>query len=207
MLVPSPSQRKFLEENTTRYQNQLTNDARDYLMGRGLEERTIEHFRYGVVDDPAPGHEYYKGKLAIPYLTPSGSVVSIRFRSLPPASKEYLTVKGDTTRIYNTADLELGTTAICVTEGEFDCAIAWQCGLPSIALPGAEAWKPLFARLLQQYEAVYILSDDDEAGRRFADTVSRDLDNARNVPMIGGDVNEFFLTNGIEALRRKVGAR
>jgi len=207
MLVPSPSLKKFLEESSSRYQNQLSDDARDYLMERGLEERTIKQFRYGLVQDPAPGHEKYEGMISIPYPTPSGSVVSVRFRNLSGHGPKYLSVAGEIPRIYNTADLELGTRAVCLTEGEFDTAIAWQCGLPAIGLPGAESWKPLFARLLDQYESVFILSDDDEAGQKFADLVSRDCDNARNVPMTGGDVTSYFLEHGREELRRKVGAR
>ncbi len=38
-------------------------------------------FRLGFVANPETGHEIYQGKLAIPYITPSG-VIDIRFRSL-----------------------------------------------------------------------------------------------------------------------------
>jgi len=37
-------------------------------------------FHLGVVVDPLPGHEQFLGRVAIPYVTPSG-VVDIRFRA------------------------------------------------------------------------------------------------------------------------------
>lgn len=214
MLVPSDSLRTFLEKTSSQYHDQLTPDVVEYLEGRGINEETAARFRLGVVADPAPGHEQYRGCLSIPYLTPSGSVTSIRFRNLSDYGPKYLTVAGDMPRIYNTADLERGTRAICVTEGEIDCISAVLAGLPAIGIPGAESWKRIWSRLLLQYDAVYVLSDDDEAGQRSAGTIGKDLDNVRNVPMqIGpeplskGDVNKFFLEFGAEGLRKKVGVR
>jgi DNA primase len=207
LIVPSDSLRAYLENASKSYNSQLDKDVAEYLESRGIGRETADRFRLGFVVDPAPGHEVYRDCLAIPYLTPSGSVVSIRFRTLPPAEKKYMTVAGDTPRIYNTKALELGSRSICVTEGEIDCIIAEISGLPSVGLPGATHWKPLFARLLSHYEAVYVLSDDDNPGQNFAETLGRDMSNVRNVPMTGGDVNTFYLEHGAEALRKKVGAR
>lgn len=207
MIVPSDSLRRFLEKTSELYHSQLDQTVAGYLKERGIEQETAKRFRLGFVDDPAPGHENYRGCLAIPYLTPSGSVVSIRFRTLPPAEKKYLTVAGDTPRLYNTEALERGSRAICLTEGEIDCLVAEISGLPTVGIPGATHWKSVFSRLLAHYEAVYVLSDDDKAGKSFAESVGKDLSNVRNVPMTGGDVNSFFLEHGAEALRKKVGAR
>jgi DNA primase len=205
MIVPSHSLRRYLEKASLAYHKQIDKAAAEYLKDRGIDRDAAERFRLGLVVDPEPGHEQYKGCLAIPYLTPSGSVTSIRFRTLPPAEKKYLTVAGDETRLYNTEALERGTRSICLTEGEIDCVIAEISGLPTVGLPGATQWKKIFVRLLAHYEAVYILSDDDKAGQNFAELVGKDLSNARNVPMTGGDVNSFYLEHGAEALRRKVG--
>lgn len=203
--MPSDSLRSYLEKASKAYHNQLSPDAAVYLKERGIDQEVAERFRLGYVDDPAPGHEQYRGCLAIPYLTPSGSVVSIRFRTLPPAEKRYMTVAGDTPRPYNTEALERGTRSVCVTEGEFDCIVAEACGLPTVGLPGAQQWKRLFRRLMEHYEAVFVLSDDDDPGQAFAKTIGKDMSNVRNVPMTGGDVTSFVLENGPEALRKKVG--
>lgn len=209
MLVPSDSLRAFLEEASVKYHDQLNQSAVEYLTGpeRGLNEETIRRFRLGVVVDPEPGHENYRGCLAIPYLTPYGSVISIRFRSLPPAEKIYLTAPGDISRLYNTESLERGTRSICVTEGEPDCWVAEMCGLPAVGVPGVQNWQSVWSRLLEPYEFVFVLSDDDPAGKQFPDILGRDLNNVRNVPMTGGDVTSFFLEHGAEELRRKVGVK
>jgi len=59
-------------------------------------------FHLGIVKDPLPGHESYKGRLAIPYITPSG-VVDIRFRSINnhPDEPKYMGVPGAKTTMYN----------------------------------------------------------------------------------------------------------
>lgn len=209
MPVPSDSLRAFLERASKLYHSQLDEPAREYLTGpeRGLDEATIAKFRLGVVADPLPGHEHYRGCLAIPYLTPSGSVTSIRFRTLSGYGAKYLTVAGDKPRIYNTAALEQGTRAMCVTEGELDAAVADMCELPTIGIPGAEAWLPLWGRLISQYDVVYTLSDDDDAGQDFAYKVAKTADNVRNVVMTGGDVTTYYLEHGAEELRAKVGKR
>jgi DNA primase len=205
LIVPSDSLRAFLEKASKSYHRQLTPDVVGYLAERGIDREAAERFQLGFVDDPEPGHEAYRGCLAIPYLTPSGSVVSVRFRTLPPAEKKYMTVAGDTPRLYNTESLERGTRSVCVTEGELDCVIAELCGLPAVGLPGATSWKKIFSRLLAHYENVFLLSDDDSAGQAFAETLGRGLPNVRNCPMRGGDVTSFYLEHGPEALKEKVG--
>ena len=205
-MIPSPSWKAFSEKASEMYHNQLTPEGIEYLTGpeRGLTEETIERFRLGLVVDPVPGHEHYQGMISIPYLTTYG-VVSLRFRRFGEGDgKKYLTMPGDPPRIYNVSDLELGTRGVCLTEGEFDCMVAVQCGLPCIGLPGAQSWKSVMGRLLDQYDQVMLLQDDDDAGRKMADKLSKSLRNLRPVVMTGGDVTSFFVDNGAEALRRKV---
>ena len=76
----SSSQRQFLLQATQRYASKIEL-AKDYLANRSLSVEEASIFHLGVVDEPLPGHEPYKGRLAIPYITPSG-VVDIRFRGI-----------------------------------------------------------------------------------------------------------------------------
>ena len=76
----SNSQRQFLLQATQEYAQHI-HKAIDYLTTRGLSVEEAKRFHLGVVENPLPGHEGYKGKLVIPYLTPSG-VVDLRFRSI-----------------------------------------------------------------------------------------------------------------------------
>jgi len=204
--VPSDSQRAFLERASKRYHENITPDAVAYLKGRGVGEESIDRFQLGVVADPLPGHERYEGMLSIPYLTAYGPV-TIRYRRLGGDGEKYLTMPGDTPRIFNPQALQRGTRGICITEGELDCIIAEQCGLPAIAFPGSTSWRKVWLRLLEDYAQVLLLQDDDEAGRAMAERLGKMLPNLRPVVMTGGDVTSFVLQHGEEALKEKVVGR
>ncbi|QFG25465.1 hypothetical protein F7P10_34300 [Actinomadura sp. WMMB 499] len=130
----------------------------------------------------------------------------MRFRRLGEGSGDkYLSAPGDPVRIYNPEALQRGTRAICLTEGEFDCVVAELCDMPCIGLPGAQSWQPAWTRLLEQYDSVFFLQDDDDAGRTMAKALAKPLrSNLRTIVMNGGDVTSFFLEHGREALREKV---
>ncbi|OEV28670.1 hypothetical protein AN220_00580 [Streptomyces nanshensis] len=157
------------------------------------------------MQNPLPGHEHVTGYLAIPYLTPDKTPVSLRFRRLTGQGPKYLSMSADMPRIYNTSGLEVDKSGLVVCEGEVDTITAAQCGLPAIGIPGAQAWQRRWWRLLRQYSAVFILHDDDDPGRDLARKISESLDNARMVPMTGGDVNSYFLEHGASGLMKKVG--
>ena len=72
----SKSQKELLEKATESYAQNLQ-EIVPYLQSRGITEQTAIMFRLGFVREPEMGHEPYVGKLAIPYLTPTG-VIDIR---------------------------------------------------------------------------------------------------------------------------------
>jgi hypothetical protein len=212
------SQRQFLREAMEKYHASFNASAADeYLAARGLNfpsiREEVENFRLGFVDDPLPGHEQFRGFLAIPYLRRSekhtGSVVSIRFRCVTDHSHQghgkYMTVAGDRPRLFNTLALLRRSPTIAITEGEFDAITAQVCGLPAVGVPGAAAWQPHFREPFLGYREVFILSDGDEAGYAFANTVAGSLPNAKIIPMPPGeDVNSFVQKNNPQALMERV---
>lgn len=209
IVVPSLSSRRFTEEASRRYAEQLDDVALSYLTGpeRLLTEETIEQYRIGYVADPSPGHEDVRGFISVPYLTPDGECIALRFRRLGEGGPKYLSMAGDSPRMFNTQALERGTRNICVTEGEFDTLIAEQCGLPAVGIPGANAWQSVWKRLLVQFDAVYVLHDDDEPGRELvAKIAASGLDSVRPVPMTGGDVTTLYREHGRDGLRARLGA-
>jgi len=115
----STSQRQFLLQATQRYASKIEL-AKDYLLSRHLSVEEASTFHLGVVEDPLPGHEAYKGRLAIPYITPSG-VVDIRFRAMSNEDPKYMGLVGAKTTMFNTQACFVADKYICVTEGEFDC--------------------------------------------------------------------------------------
>lgn len=204
MLPLSPSQREALEEAVTTYEQGVTGDAARYLMDRGIEEGTALTHRLGVVSEPLPGHEGYRGMLAIPYLHRSGHPLTIRFRRLHGDGPKYMSLTGDRARIYNTAALYQAGAEIHVTEGEFDAMILNQIGLPSIAIPGANGWAYHYSVVLAGFSRVWVWGDPDAAGGKFVSDVSRSLRQARGVRIRGGDVTDVYLEHGAAALHELV---
>jgi DNA primase len=206
MVRLSKSQRELLARATENYERNL-GEALPYLVTRGITEATARMFRLGFVANPETGHEIYQGKLAIPYITPSG-VIDIRFRSLNNDSgPKYLSRPGATTHIYNIGALTQDSSMLVVCEGEIDTIIATQVGFTAVGLPGANNWKPYYSRVLDGWDKIMLFCDGDNAGREMAKTISRELDNVFPVFMPDNqDVNDVFLTEGADGLRRRVGA-
>lgn len=210
-IVPSESSRRFTETASKLYHDQLDAEALAYLTGpeRLLPEEAVAKYRLGVVRSPEPGHEAVRGYLSIPYLTPDGECISIRFRRLGDGDgPKYRSIAGDIPRLYGAEAVLRGTRNICATEGEFDRLVADMCGLPAVGIPGATSWNPIWRRLLVQFDSIFILHDDDEPGRELVAKVANSgLDNVRPIPMTGGDVTSFVRDHGKEGLWRKLGIR
>jgi DNA primase len=201
----SKSQRELLAKATENYERNL-GEALPYLLSRGITEETAHMFRLGFVKNPETGHELYQGKLSIPYLTPAG-VIDIRFRSLSNDSgPKYLSRPGASTHIYNIGALSRDNGMLVVCEGEIDTIIATQVGFIAVGLPGANNWKQFYSRVLDGWEKIMLFCDGDNAGREMAKTISRELDNVFPVFMPDNqDVNDVFLAEGAEGLRKRVG--
>lgn len=217
MLVPSNSTRKLLDRATTEYHESLPgSDGELYLKNRCLTSEVMSKFRLGYVENPLPGHEKYRGKIAIPYITSSG-VVDIRFRAVPaggdPLGKvvgaKILTMPGSEARPYNTLALGRPEQFICITEGEPDTWSVDMAGIPAVGFPGVKSWQKLYWRMFR-YRRVAVLAQSDDKGESvtFAETVSTSIPGCVIITAPEGhDWNSFLMESGIEALRKKVGLR
>lgn len=202
----SKSQRELLERATENYAQNI-GEILPYLESRGITQPTATMFRLGFVKEPEVGHEPYIGKLSIPYLTPAGTI-DIRFRALSPdaGGPKYMSRPGATTHIFNINALGNADDTLVVCEGELDTVIATQAGFTAVGLPGANNWKPFYARVLADWNKVILLCDGDNAGREMAKNLSRELDNVFPVFMPEGqDVNDVYLAEGADGLRKRAG--
>lgn len=204
----SAVQKQFLVDATSRYHESLPGSPADeHLASRGFESESLRErlgrFRLGYVADPLPGHERYKGMMAIPYLrrgeNREWTVVSMRFRCLEDHDHQghgkYMTPPGDRARLFNTVALLGPEEVMMITEGEIDAVTSTCYGFPAVAVPGASNWKRHFREPFLGYETVFILADGDTAGLKFADVVKEDLPNARIIPAPDGeDVNSWITT-------------
>jgi len=200
----STSQRQFLLQATQRYAGKIEL-AKDYLLSRQLSVEEASTFHLGVVDDPLPGHEAYKGRLAIPYITPSG-VVDIRFRAMNGEDPKYMGLVGAKTTMFNTQACFVADKYICVTEGEFDCIMMSVKTIhPTIGIPGANNWKPHYAKILDDFDVVIVLADGDPAGLEFGKKISRELGNVNLLQMPEGhDVNSIIIQEGKEWIDERI---
>lgn len=206
-LIPSDTTRASLELRYQKYQGLLPGSpALEYLMEeRRLTSEAIQHFRLGYTGD-APEVGDPASRLCIPYLSWSGPI-QLRFRALPGGREpKYLGSSGSTTTLFNTLTLRGMDETVYVTEGELDCITAWQCGLPTVGVPGSENWKSGFWRLFR-YRTVVVLCDGDDAGKKLGVALRSDLDNCKIVTFPEKqDVNSFFVEHGRDELRKFVGA-
>ena len=203
----SESQRQSLASATQTYADMMPGSpAEEYLAGRGIDAVVAGTFHLGYVAEPEVGHEQYAGRLAIPYLTPTGPV-DIRFRSLGGDGPKYLTRPGATGHLFNVCAFQDDAEVIGLTEGELDAVVATGlAGIPSVGVPGANAWKSWYARAFHDYKRVLLLADGDSAGRDWAGRIAKELEQAVVISMPDGmDVNEFVLSEGADALRKRVG--
>lgn len=198
------SQKKSLESAVTHYQR-FIGQAEEYLESRGLTLQDVAIHRLGVVDEPLPGHENYKGRLVIPYLTKTG-VVDIRFRAMGESDVKYLGLPGAKTHLYNVLSTFNAQDAIAVCEGEIDTITLNKCGIPSVGVPGVNNWKKHYTRILQDFETVYVFADGDQPGSDFAKNLARELSTVTVIQMPDGeDVNSVYCKGGPNAIRQRIG--
>lgn len=200
----SRSQKALLEKATSHYAAHLPL-AEGYLAQRGISLEAAEEIRLGVVVDPLAGQENFVGRLAIPYLTPTGPV-DIRFRAMGPEEPKYMGMPGTETRLFNVSAIHRAGNFIAICEGEIDAiTLDYMCGIPAVGVPGANGWKPHYSRLLSDFETVYVFADGDQPGMDFAKSLSKEFNSVIIVQMSEGqDVNSMFLANGAAYFKEKV---
>lgn len=222
MRLPSPEQRLWLEALVAQSQRDLAADgaAQTYLKSRGFTEAVATQWRLGLVTSPPVGAENQRGRLCLPYLTPSG-VINARFRCLrdhrcseavlftdpkgkPVYCQKYKGLEGWETNFFNVLDLSKPGDAICVTEGELDAITLSMCGIAAVAVPGATNWKKHFPRCLDDFSKVFVLGDGDAAGSGLNKKLINDV---RAIPVRmpkGKDCNDIFRESGATGLHKLI---
>lgn len=198
--------RASLEHWTATYEQQI-DGASEYLAARGITREVAVTRRLGYVGEPVVGHESYTGRLALPYLTPSG-VVDVRFRRIADDdSPKYMSRPGAEINMYGVLAFQTNSDIIAVCEGEFDALVMDELvGVPAIGIPGAQAWRPYYWRAFEDFSKVYIFADGDQPGMDFAKKVATSVEQATIVAMPEGeDVNSMYLSEGPEGLLKRAG--
>jgi DNA primase len=227
--IQSEELKTFLARATKEYHESLRGSpAEEYLVSRGLlspeNQEGLSRFRIGYVDNPLPGHEMYKGWLAIPYLRlgPSKtgplrgwSIATMKFRCIQdhdceqthPRIGKYMSHPGSNSHLFNTLDIQNSDDEIAICEGELDAITAHLCGIPAVAVPGVKNWKDQYYRLFKGFKTVWIFADGDTWGEGLAKKLSDGMgDKLRIIKMPDGeDVNSMVLKHGKQALLKGIG--
>lgn len=212
----SDSQKAFLTQAAEKYHQSLADSpAIGYLENRGLIDLALNPgYLLGYVADPEPGHEKMKGRLAIPYVTPSG-VVNIKARCIAEHDckeedcPKYRAPLGSEVYLFNVGAFKSPLPYLGIAEGEIDAlALAQGCGIPAVGVPGSDSWKkkPHWRVCFEGYDNVWVFADPDEAGEKLVNRICNEVANASPVRLPAGeDVSECFRKYGAEYLRRLVG--
>ena len=206
-MLLSTAQKNSLEEATAAYAQQI-DGAAEYLQARGVTREAAVTRRLGYVGEPLTGHAAYTGRLAIPYLTPTG-VVDLRFRTIAAESDapKYMSRPGVEGTMYGVLAFRIDSPYIAICEGEMDALVLQElCGIPAVGIPGASAWKDFYWRAFEDYDRVFVFADGDQAGKDFAKRVAQSIDMTVVIQMPEGqDVNSLYLSDGADGLRKRAG--
>lgn len=210
--LPSLKRRESLALSVETYAASVE-PALPYLMSRGIDQATAADWQLGYVQTPAPGHERFKGWLAIPYLTPTGPV-SLKFRCVQPHRcndlpdhHKYDSEQGSGTYLFGVKALRSDSPFMCITEGELDCVVANDLALlPAVGVSGSTKWRAHWNYIFEAFSDVVVLKDGDTAGDALARNVTNNVPHSRVVAMPDGhDVNSFVVAFGAQALRERAG--
>lgn len=178
------------------YYHQALNDhsrAVSYFeQERGLNRETIKKFRLGWADGNVTpflkqrgfsddeirgaglvyggGSEFFNNVFVIPYYF---GTTCVGLRQKEPGGK-YRQPSGWTQRLFNLDALQ-DADEIVITEGEFDCMVAEQLGFSAVACPGASQWQESWNDYFKKAKRVWVVFDNDEAGRLGADKICASL--------------------------------
>ena len=213
--MQSNSQISFLTEAAAQYSAALAGSpAVEYLAGRGIDANASATAHLGWTDSPLPGHESYKGRIAIPYMTRAG-VVAMKFRALdsPPGGQRYLWPAGQKSHLYNVEAVLSGKDYIAICEGEFDTLVAHHvCGVNAVGIAGVSHWKSYHSRVFRGFQYVFIIGDNDDKenganpGQDLAAKIMHDIPHARNILLPRGtDISDFVVQFGQQALAPLLG--
>jgi replicative DNA helicase len=166
-------------------------NAMDYLKAeRGFKKETINHFRLGL--------KRYENTdwLTIPHFS-NGNLINVKYRSLPPAEKQFKRVPGRPSILFNEDCLKEEFTELFIAEGETDAMSLWQIGFKNVVgtTAGAGSFLPEWHEKLEDIEQIYLCFDSDETGKKGAYAVADKLgfERCKNIILPEGqDLNDYL---------------
>jgi replicative DNA helicase len=200
---PIPNIHKFHEDLL------LDGDVLDYLFcERGFTMDAIKWAQLGVKTENG-------GKwLVIPYFN-NGQPVFVKYRTLPPAAKDFRATRGRDVPLYNQDCLKPNMEELLFAEGETDCISLISNGiLNTVGVPGAGVQKTMWVERIDNLKPkkIYLVYDNDQAGQKAAQEMAiklgiekcynillPDFPHPFDLSKKGKDINEWFMAGHTKA--------
>lgn len=137
----------------------------------GWKSHAIEDFRLGV---QRQGKRYW---LVYPQYQ-NGKLVNVKYRTLPPAQKKFKRTTGGDSILYNIDNLDLNLNYVILVEGESDTITAHSyLRLKNVLgiTVGARGFKAEWKDILDRFETIYLVYDNDIVGQKGAEKIAKRL--------------------------------
>jgi len=192
-------------------------DAIDWLVStRGFTLKVIEAKKLGLTEKFFRKLGRKARALAMPYYR-NGKPIFIKYRTLPPDEKDFVSTTIDDLPLYNEDALLQGHTEAFAVEGESDTLAMLSAGLPNVVgIPGAGTKKTEWVTQIDEanLSKIYLCYDNDEAGQtnvvKMAEKIGLDKCYLIKLPEFetvfgepGKDLNDFLrLPDGLERFQK-----
>jgi len=173
----------------------LGQQHRNYWYDRGFTDSTIDFFKLG-----------YTGKAHVIPFFEDGVLVNFQCRRGKGNDKRVWNwVKGRKPTLYNIDNIKSNYTFL--TEGSIDAITLHQMGISAITTNNIQYWDKRFNKHIIKFNSIYVLYDNDVAGKLQSSRVSRKLLNRAYVVFWPKhmpnkfDVNDAYLLFGSDGLK------
>jgi DnaB-like helicase C terminal domain/Toprim domain len=152
-------------------------DALDYLTNvRGFSIEVIERQKVGLKEKQFFRECGEVKALVFPYLV-NGNCVFAKYRTLPPSPKAFASPTGWDAPLYNGEILTEELREVVLVEGEANTLFLLSQGVFGVVgVPGANVkkavWIELLDKLIEGGLKVYVLYDNDKAGKKSAQSIA-----------------------------------
>lgn len=152
-------------------------EVMDYLLNvRGFSKEVIERQKLGMVPKRFFREAGEVKALVTPYLV-NGNIVFAKYRTIPPSPKDFTSSTGWDAPLYNGEVLTAQLRDAVFVEGEFNTITLLNFGINNVVgVPGANIkkaeWIITLDKLIEGGLKVYILYDDDKAGKKSAQEIA-----------------------------------
>ena len=176
----------------------------DYLKNvRGFTQEVITRQKLGFKEKLWFRKAGETRALVIPYLSAEGNITYAKYRTLPPAEKDFITPSGWDAQLFNGQVLRDGCKEIMFLEGECDVLSCMSNGIEyAVGVPGANVKKMEWIEKLDRIapEKIYILYDNDSVGQKAAQEIASRIGLEKclkiTLPKDVKDINDFFINGG-----------